>query len=180
MKYSRMVGFMMFAVLVLGSVIAPHARAGSSAFILLSSYYSAPNQSVFVLGYMFDPGETVTISFGGTVVNVAADASGNFTSPPITVPMSAAGGNISISATGVDGDHNTANLSVAGYYPLVTPSSYHVLPGGSVSFTGVHFAPNENVTITNGGGTSSVIADGSGSFTTQNFPVGWSCSTRGF
>ncbi len=58
------------------------------------------------------------------------------------------------------------------YYVLVTPDSYHKIQGGTVSFTGSHFYPNENVSVRSNGLTlGSVTADSAGKISTGLYAI---------
>lgn len=58
---------------------------------------------------------------------------------------------------------------VIGYYPVANPSTYFILPGNPLSFSGRGFAPNENVSLYNGTVlASSYSADANGNLSIPN------------
>ena len=140
-------------------------------YIHLSSYYLLPNQNLTVTGAGFSPSETITVSVAGLAQTTTADSSGNFSVSGFVIPFSMVGSTQTVRAIGDLGHVSTANLSVGSYYPVVSPSSYYVAPGGTVNFSGQSFAPGELVSIVGGGTTTSSTADSSGSFTSPNITV---------
>ncbi|MDB5224471.1 MAG: hypothetical protein JWO43_93 [Candidatus Adlerbacteria bacterium] len=62
---------------------------------------------------------------------------------------------------------------VATYYPSVSASTYYVLPGQAITFSGRDFAPSDTITITapRDTGVMNVTASSNGSFINQGFYV---------
>lgn len=73
--------------------------------------------------------------------------------------------------------------SAAGsYYPTVTPSSWYLLPGQTLSFSGTGFAPGEAANVS-GGETFAVTADQNGKFSGAGamiVPYSWQNNTQSF
>lgn len=136
-----------------------------------ASYYAVPNASLLVSGAGFAPDESVTISTPGASSTIAtADADGAFSSS-IIVPFSKTG-SATITAVGSLSKASTSvGITLAQFYATVSPSSYFVYPGALISYHGTGFAPNESVSVTSGGTTSTVSADSNGSFTTASSTV---------
>jgi large repetitive protein len=56
-------------------------------------------------------------------------------------------------------------ITLASFYPTLTPSTYYAAPGSTASLSGAGFAPNESVTVSSGTGSSTtVLANGEGTF----------------
>lgn len=167
--FSRLNIAILSVVAFLGLVIGPLAGADWN-YITLSPYYVLPGQTVSVSGAGFGSGESINVSLAGLNQTVTASGGGTFTTAGFTVPNSAVGSKVTVTASGNQGHTSTATLTVGGFYPVVQPSNYYVVPGSTVNFTGQHFQPNEPITIS-GPGSSNTTADGGGSFTTANFSV---------
>jgi hypothetical protein len=119
-----------------------------------SSYYVLPQSTLSFTGSGFAPNETVNVSdaTSGTVYSsFTTTATGSFTNAGgFTVPSSAAGSTIKFVLAGKTSNASTsASVTVGQYFPNVSPSSYYVMPGSTLSFTGSGFAPNESVTVSN-------------------------------
>lgn len=143
-----------------------------AAYVLLSSYYVLPGQGVTVTGHGFNPHETVTVSGVGSGQVATASGSGQFSAVPSVIPFSASNSTQTISAGGSSGTNVAATLTVGSFYPVVTPSSWYVLPGSSVSFSAKSFGPNETISVYRGGSKlAEVTADAAGSLTTSSFPI---------
>jgi large repetitive protein len=136
-----------------------------------SSYYVLPATSLGFTGSGFAPDEVVTVSnatTGATISSFTTDASGSFTDAgAFTVPASYAGQIEKFVLTGAKSNATTTTSATIGsYYPDVSPSSYYVLPGGSVGFNGSGFVPGETVDVYSGTTKlTSVIADSKGNLT---------------
>ena len=145
-----------------------------------SNYYAVPNSSITISGAGFAPNETVALSVNNaTSTSAMANASGTF-SAPVTIPFSKTGG-ASIVATGASSGATTSvGVSLASFYPSVTPSIYYLFPGQSIYFDGTGFAPNETVTISSnlpGATSTSVNANASGGFVTPSMTVPYSANS---
>jgi len=141
-------------------------------YITLHPYYALPEQTTTVQGAGFSPGEIVTVNVAGTSKTVTVSGDGTFTSNAFTIPFSAANSKTTVIASGNAGHTSTAELTVGTFYPVARPSSYYVVPGGTVSFSGEHFSPNEKVNILqNGNVVTNTTANGDGSFSTSAVQV---------
>ena len=172
--------FLGFTALVMAAAIAGPALADWN-YITLSSYYVLPGQSITVSGAGFAANEAINISLANNSVSTTANSQGVFTGPAITVPNSAIGSNVTVTAQGNAGHTSTASLVIGTYYPHVTPSSYFVNRGSTVSFSGIHFGPNEAISIMLGGsqiGTATTTPDGS--FSTAPFVVTYAAGDQTF
>ena len=151
-----------------------YAQTGWS-YVTLSPYYLLPGQSFTIHGNGFMPGENVFLSTSfGTSITSVADVAGRFVSQALTVPADLSSSSVNISARGDNGSFGTATLSVGGFYPVVHPSSYYIVRGNSVRFSGSDFYPSESVAIYRNGtrlGTS--VADVHGGFESDWFRVGY-------
>lgn len=136
-----------------------------------SSYYVMPAASLGFTGSGFAPNETVNVSdadSGTKVSSFTTDKNGSFTDAgSFVVPASYAGLTKKFVLTGTTSDATTTTSTAIGqYYPNVSPTSYYVLPGKTISFNGSGFVPGETVDITNGQtNLGSVIADSKGDLT---------------
>lgn len=65
-------------------------------------------------------------------------------------------------------------MNSQGYDAFVKPDSYYVLPGGTVSFNGIGFSPNEDVSVLKNGHILDVItADDKGNIKTPAYKAGY-------
>jgi hypothetical protein len=166
-KLVRYLGVGVIAALLLASIgpLVPMliARADGGPTVSVTAPTTVPGAPAAISGSGFTPGETVHINFGTHSTDVSADSGGNITGVSMSIPTVPAGLQF-VSAFGVtSGKWGLGYLWVAGYAPAVSPSTYYVLPGQTLSFTGSGFAPNESIqlvynsavlgsTTTNGGG----------------------------
>lgn len=141
----------------------------SNPYVTLNNYNGHPGDTVVASGHSFGDNESVRLSLDGTTMTGFTDNNGNFTQS-LTVPNETAN-NYQLTATGLSyNDTATANFYIAGYYPTAQPSSYYILPGQSLGFSGTNFAPHEMVRITDmstGRNVTKVSTDGNGSFSTD-------------
>ena len=113
-----------------------------------SAYFINPGQTLTVGGNGFASMEKVDITIGGAApVQTTASLLGTFSATAITVPFTSMS-YLTLTAFG-ESSHATAvtTISLGSYFPTVAPSSWYVMPGDSISFTGSGFAPSENVTV---------------------------------
>lgn len=151
---------------------AGNLSAQSTPFISLSDYYLHPGQIITVRGSGFSSLNRVILDVGGKEYLLASDSRGDLPAVRFVVAEKAVGRRLTISARDQNGANATADLVVSGYYPLITPSSYFVIPGGPVRFTGNYFAPGEEVLIsTDNQELGLITANASGSFLTGDFTL---------
>lgn len=136
-----------------------------------SSWYISPGSTLSWSGSGFAPGETVTVSHGGSqIASFNADGGGNFANAggwPIPYSM-----RNSTQTFTVQGASSGANFSlaipVANLYPWANPSTWYATPGTAVSFSGGGFGSNESLSVFLGSTSTTplatVTADNMGSF----------------
>lgn len=132
-----------------------------------STWYTAPGTTVTFSGTGFSPNENVNVSLGGsTIAPITANATGGFLSS-ITIPVTATTGNFVF--TGAESNASiTMSITLAGFAPQVTPSTWYTGPGSNVTFSGIDFAAGETVTITlNNAPAGSITVDAAGGFMTD-------------
>ncbi|HAO64742.1 TPA: hypothetical protein DCQ44_02040 [Candidatus Taylorbacteria bacterium] len=141
-----------------------------------SDYYVQSNSAVTISGAGFAPNETVDLTILGTASTkqISTTALGTF-STSIIVPFNPKN-MATITAKGaISNNLATVDITLATFYPTVTPSTYYTFPGSTISFTGSGFVPSESVSISTGGATSTAIqADLEGKFTTAPIIVPFS------
>jgi hypothetical protein len=136
-----------------------------------SSYYVMPDTSLGFNGSGYASNETVDVTNAATGTKLSSfvtDASGDFKNAgSFSVPASYAGQTEKFVLTGLTSNASTTTSTAIGeYYPNVSPVSYYVLPGKTVSFDGSGFVPGELVDIySNGAKLTSVNADSKGDLT---------------
>jgi large repetitive protein len=131
-----------------------------------STWYATPGTSVTFSGTGFAGGEQVQLFVGTSTTPIAsatADSSGAFMGMgPTTLPF---GSVANYKLKGVSsGAIATVPITLAGFYPSITPSSYYSAPGGILSLAGSGFAPNEQVQVSLGTNTQTVTANSMGAF----------------
>lgn len=157
--------------IVLGLLAGFSPALADSHYIILSNYYALPGQTIKVTGNGFTPTETINVSLAGMEKVATADLAGSFTTTAFVIPFSAINSTQTVSATGSLGHSSSANLVVGTFYPNVTPSSWYVAPGGNINFSGVGFAPNEDVAIIGMGKSIIATTGGNGNFNSSNISI---------
>jgi hypothetical protein len=142
---------------------------GFFASITPSSYYVVPNSSLTITGAGFAPGESIAFLVNGTTASSTATANsfGAFTAP-VLIPFGT--GSASIQANGIASRASASvTVTLASFYPQLTPSVWFAYPGQTVTYTGTGFVPNETVTMTVGTATttSTFTTDSTGTFTSS-------------
>jgi hypothetical protein len=120
-----------------------------------SSYYVMPGALLAVNGSGFAPSEVVTITDAKTAAiygTFTTDAKGAFKNAgAFAIPNSYAGKNINLVLSGATSNASTTVATgVGAYYPSISPSTYYVMPGQTISFSGAGFMPNETVDVLSG------------------------------
>lgn len=149
--------------------------------VIPSTWYTAPGTTIVFTGTGFVSLESININLNGSpVTSTIADAAGNFTSPEITIPITATQAHFVI--TGVDSQNpSTIDISLAGFTPLVTPSTWYIPAGSSLTFTGTQFASGEIINIMlNDSPIDSVSANAAGEFATKSINIPVSATTANF
>lgn len=145
------------------------------------NYYTTPGSTVHISVQNFLPNEGLSISVNGTsTASSTADGGGN-ASFPLVLPYGISG-TASVSVIGsLSGSSGNTTITLAPWYPQVSPSAWYAAPGSVVSFTGSGFAPNETVSVlVNGTSTASVAADNSGNFTLSGQTLPWHAGTASY
>lgn len=130
---------------------------------------NTPGSNIAIVGDGFAPNELVRFLFNGSELSlITANNLGSFGTGRITVPNIAAG-TYQIHAIG-QGSGATAveYFYVGGFFPSITPSTYYLLPGQTLNFSGSGFASGETIHIYDGQSQTSlgtIVADSTGSFT---------------
>ncbi|MGE5392736.1 MAG: hypothetical protein ACM3NH_03255, partial [Candidatus Saccharibacteria bacterium] len=137
-----------------------------------SAYYLLPGDTLTFSGSGFAPNETIEVfgtSSQSALASFHANAAGSFAGAGgITVPFSLMGTQQTYSLIGnVSKSSAAVKVTIGSFSPQISPSSYYVLPGGSVSFTGSGYAPGETIRVMIGSNiqpAASFTADASGAF----------------
>ncbi|MBX4205389.1 MAG: hypothetical protein KW788_04385 [Candidatus Doudnabacteria bacterium] len=135
-----------------------------------SAFYLIPGQSIKFSGGGFAPGENVQVFAGSTLVSsFTTDSVGAYKDVgTYTIPTGTASGPLKFRLAGeLSKTEVTAEVSVGKFNPQVFPSSYFVLPGDILSFSGIDFAPYEAIRVYEGENPMSlnmITADAKGNF----------------
>ena len=140
-----------FALLILGVgvLVQQSSSVGAASHsISISPASGSPGQSVTVTGTGFANPETVTLTFGSTVINVSVSGSTGW-SQAITVP-SAPGGLLTVTANG-----SVSGIETGAFTVLATASLDPITgsPGTIIDVEGEGFAASQPVIITFNGDT---------------------------
>ncbi len=156
--------------LVAGSLLgglffaAPLALA-QAASISVAAPSPSPFSTITVAGSGFSPHESVHVMLGLSTTDVSTNGAGSFSGASLTIPNVAAGTYLVLALGQTSGVSAYSYLYVSALAPQASPSSWYVAPGSSVTWSGSGFAPNEKITVTQGGATAATFsADGSGAF----------------
>jgi len=152
--------------------------------LILSTSSGAPGSTVQVSGSQFGASTNVLVSLAGT--STGATVTNSSFNTFLTVP-NVQSGTYTVLATSPQREQASANFFIQNnsqilYYPNAQPSSWYLLPGQQLRFTGSGFAPGATVSVQGGGGTLTAVADGTGSFATQfvTVPYKWQSSRQQF
>lgn len=148
------------------SVAAAGIAIAATPSISYSASATTPSSMLSVSGTGFSPLETVALSFGLSSVSAQADGAGNFSGAPLTVPSVPAGLYYIIAVGQSSGLVAFTSVYVNSFFPSVSPSSWYIAPGSTLSWSGSGFAPAEGIHINDSTSATiaSFIADGSGTF----------------
>jgi hypothetical protein len=130
-----------------------------------SSWYTLPGQTMYFSGSRFLPGDTVRILGGGGEIDTTVGADGSFVSPSFTVPFK---WQRSTQTFSVESPHSAypikITVHIGTFYPKLSPSTYYVAAGQTMSATARGFAPGEPVMLlANGALVQQLPADAQGS-----------------
>lgn len=114
-----------------------------------TTWYALPGTGVSFSGSGFAGGETVNLMLGSdpTILGSAsADGSGSFmTLGPVNLPFGTVANYKLVGAQ--SGAVALVPITLASFYPSLTPSAYYAAPGSTITLGGTGFAPNESVEI---------------------------------
>jgi hypothetical protein len=168
-------------LILLSSFVLLLPGSSSAAWLNLNPYAGNASTTVGVQGFGFGQNEQVGVSLDGQSTQAQTDNSGNFNSS-LTVPQQPAG-SYQVTAQGkTSGASANAPYYINGYYPKVSPSSWYLSPGQTLSFAGSGFAPYETVTVS-GTQNFTVVADQNGSFSNAGsvtVPYSWQNNKQSF
>lgn len=166
-----------------GESIASITVGQFNSLVSASSYYASPGQAISFTGDGFAADENIGVSEGADpalLASVTANGGGSFTNAgTITIPFSWAGTSRTFHFKGSkSGTSADVVITVAPWNALVEASTYSLLPGERISFTGSGFGQFEDVVVA--GNASSTLAtaatDRAGGFTNAAsflIPYGW-------
>jgi large repetitive protein len=138
-----------------------------------STWWTAPGTAVTFSGSGFSPGEPITITQSGSstpLASLAADSGGGFSGAgSFIIPYTARNSSLTFSVQGGNsGATIPITIGVGDLYPWANPSSWYILPGSSVTFSGGGFGSGEGVSVYYGTSTTALAhatADLTGAFT---------------
>ncbi len=114
-----------------------------------SSWYALPGTPVTFSGSGFANSEVVNLLLGSSTAvlgSATANSSGSFTLlGPVTLPFGSSANYRLVGQS--SGATALVPVTLASFYPTLTPSAYYSAPGSSITLGGSGFAPNEDVTI---------------------------------
>ena len=143
-----------------------------------SDYYLLPGSQISFFGSGFAALENITVTRAGEaapLAEITADAGGGFQNAgSFAVPFAWSGQQTLVLAGQMSGATLEMLITASAFNPQISPSSFYVKPGESVTLSGTGFAANEPVNVSLAGGkTVAVTADAAGSFAAAGpFPAG--------
>lgn len=146
------------AALAQASSYYPHAAP--------TRWYALPGQWIGFSGTGFAPGERIAITGTDNVrISAKANKNGAFSvAQAFVVPFAWQDTKRMFTFTGdVSRRPLTHTITVGTFYPQISPSSYWIGAGGSMSVSGISFAPGERVRmLINGRQVAQTVADADG------------------
>lgn len=129
---------------------------------------NTPGSVLQISGTGFAFNELVVFTINGTAMgNVVADSAGNFANTSATIP-NIAPGTYQLRVTGqASHAENIHYFYVGDFFPNITPSTYYLLPGQVLKFSGGGFAAGETVKVFEGKNSTvlaTIVADAYGEF----------------
>lgn len=151
------------ALIVLASATAVFAAAPAVSY---TASGSTPGATLAMSGSGFQPGETVSLSFGLSSATAVVDSAGSFSGASLTIPNVSSGLYYVIAVGQTSGMVAFNSIWVNSFFATAGPSSWYITPGSSITWSGAGFSPNETVTLRDGAGATLATwtANGSGSF----------------
>lgn len=137
-----------------------------------TAYYITPGQSLSFGGNGFAKNETVSVFEAGTsnvLSTFSTDEFGNFgNAGSFEIPFEWAGETKEFTLVGSHSNASgSTSVGVGQFYPNASPSSYYIMPGKKINFTGNGFVPGETVDVLEGLSTTpltSFVTDEFGNF----------------
>lgn len=137
-----------------------------------TAYYITPGQSLAFGGNGFAKNETVSVFEAGTsnvLSTFSTDEFGNFENAgSFEIPFEWAGETKEFTLVGSHSNASgSTSVGVGQFYPNASPSSYYIMPGKKINFTGNGFVPGETVDVLEGLSTTpltSFVTDEFGNF----------------
>lgn len=131
-------------------------------------WYALPGQWLGFYGIGFAPGETIRITGGNGVVDMSAtaDGGGAFNMPQaVMIPFDWQNTTQTFTIRGNTSQWPSVFTIVVGtFYPQISPSTYWIGVGQSMTVSGISFAPGEQVRMyVNDSQVAQTTADGTGS-----------------
>ncbi len=120
-----------------------------------SAYYIVPGGTLSFDGSGYAPGETINITADGAATvlgSFTANTTGGFVAAgSFPIPVSFRGSNHSFTLTGQNSGASTnVTIAIGDLYPWASPSSWYILPGSDLKFTGGGFGGSETINIYQG------------------------------
>ena len=163
------------------SAFVPISLAPFSPQVSPSTYYTSPGTNVAFTGTGFASGESVSVSLNGVfTTSVSANSLGNINTSGILIPVSSANANFVFTGS-LSKVATTVSVGLSSFSPQVSPSSWYVQAGSSLTFTGAGFASGESVSIKfNGSQVSTSTVNSEGGFTSSAIAVPYSAPSAHF
>ncbi len=138
-----------------------------------STWWAAPGTTETFSGSGFAPNETISVTLSGSstpFATFAADSSGTFTNQgSLTLPYALRNQSATFVVHGASsGISLSATVGIGDLYPYASPTSWYILPGNTVTFSGGGFGESEVINVYQTGSSTPVAtatADQSGAFT---------------
>lgn len=136
------------------------------------TWYAAPGTNVTFEGGGFGANEGISVYLGASTTPLAhgtADGLGMFSMVgPTPLPFASEIGGALAAPYQIVGDQSGmsvgAPVTLASFYPLLSPSAYYSAPGGFISLIGSGFAANETVNLMVASTSTSTLTDNTGGF----------------
>ena len=148
-----------------------------------STYYILPTQVLSFSGGGFAPGETIDVFDGQNqtpLSSITADDAGTFADAgSITIPLSFIGTKTFRAVGRISHGAAQTDITVGSFIPFATPSTFYILPGDVLTFSGGGFAASEPVKIFEGASQTEIsnfTADAEGNFANTgatSIPFDW-------
>lgn len=136
-----------------------------------SEYYLMPGSPIFFSGSGFGMNEEIDITQanGPRMATTTADATGAFEQTgTFTIPFDWLGKQ-TLLFTGIMSKATAeTDITIAGFMPQMELSTYYAMPGEEIFVSGSGFAPDELITVSMNGASTTITANPNGEFLTAN------------